>query len=67
METDWILTFWSNSNYDRRGLEDDEELLQRDFDDEELWGREYYDSDKLWSREYHDGFLVERDAFDDLD
>jgi hypothetical protein len=48
---------WSYSNYDRRGLEDDEELLQRDFDVEEL---------ELWSREYDD-FLVERDAFDDLD
>ena len=52
----WIPIFWSFSNYDRRGLEDDEELLQRDFDDEELWGREY-----------DDDFLVERDVFDDLD
>jgi len=47
----------SSGNYDRRGLEDDEELLQRDFDVEEL---------ELWGREYDD-FLVERDAFDDLD
>jgi hypothetical protein len=39
----------------RRGLEDDEELWQRDFESEELFGREY------------DDFLVERDAFDDLD
>jgi hypothetical protein len=45
-------------NQARRSLEDDEELLlQRDFEnsDEELFGREY------------DDFLVERDAFDDLD
>jgi len=40
----------------RRGLEDDEELLQRDFDAEDLFGREY-----------DDFLLVERDAFYDLD
>jgi hypothetical protein len=45
----------STSHHHRRGLEDDEELLQRDFEAEELFGREY------------DDFLVERDAFDDLD
>lgn len=46
-------------------MEDDEELLQRDFysDAEELWARDY-DSDELWEREYDD-FLVERDVFDD--
>ena len=55
----------SYSNYDRRALGDDEELLQRDFDAEELWDREY-DSDELWEREYDD-FLFERDVFDDLD
>jgi hypothetical protein len=40
-------------------LEDDDELLQRDFDTEleELYGREYDD----------DFLLVERDDFDDLD
>ena len=65
MQTNWISTLWSYSNYDRRGLEDDEELLQRDFysDAEELWARDY-DSDELWEREYDD-FLVERDVFDD--
>jgi hypothetical protein len=47
----------SRAHPHRRSLEDDEELLQRDFEnsDEELFGREY------------DDFLVERDAFDDLD
>jgi len=45
----------SASNHHRRGMEDEEELLQRDFDAEELFEREY------------DDFLVERDAFDDLD
>ena len=30
-------------------------IMERDYDPEELWGREYED------------FLVERDAFDDLD
>ena len=39
----------------RRDLEEDEELLQRDFEGEEFLEREY------------DDFLVERDAFDDLD
>ena len=43
-------------HHDRRGLEDDEELSRRDLDTEEfLFGRE------------NDDFLVERDAFDDLD
>jgi len=42
------------SRPNRRGLEDDEELLRRDFDDE-FFGREY------------DDFLQLRDAFDDLD
>jgi len=37
---------------DRRGLEDDEELLRRYFDAEELFEREY------------DDILAERDAFD---
>jgi hypothetical protein len=55
---------WSYSNYDRRGLDDyDELLLERD---EELWSREY-DTDGLWEREYYGNFLVEREAFDDLD
>ena len=43
-------------HHHRRDLEEDEELLQRDFGDEELL-----------EREYDDDFLVERDAFDDLD
>lgn len=62
----------SYSNFDRRGLEDDDvELLSlRDFnDEEELLGREYVE---FWEREYDgDDFLVERydfeDVFDDLD
>lgn len=66
MQTNWNLEpSGSYSNYDRRALEDDEELLQRDFDAEELWDREY-DSDELLEREYDD-FLFERDVFDDLD
>ena len=45
----------------------DELLLERDLDAEELWSREY-DTDKLQGREYYDNdFLVEREAFDDLD
>lgn len=51
-----ILKNAQNSRHHRRDLEDDEELLRREFETEELFGR----------REYDD-FLVERDAFDDLD
>jgi len=46
----------------KRGLEQDEELLERDLDDEELFGREY---EELFGREYDQ--LDERDVFDGLD
>ena len=46
----------AEAHHRRHGLEDDEELSRRDLYTEEfLFGREY------------DDFLVERDAFDDLD
>jgi hypothetical protein len=50
-----ILDRFKRGRHHRRSLEDDTELLRRDFDAEELFGREY------------DDFLVERDDFDDLD
>ena len=40
----------------RRGLEDEEELLQRDFEDSD---------EEFFGREYDDDFLAERDVFDD--
>ena len=52
---DTINSKGSRSGHHRRDLEEDGELLQRDFEDEELLEREY------------DDFLVERDAFYDLD
>ena len=40
----------------RRGLEGEEELLQRDFEDSD---------EEFFGREYDDDFLAERDVFDD--
>ena len=54
--TDIVKILKSRRGHHRRDLEEDGELLQRDFEDEELL-----------EREYDDNFLVERDAFDDLD